>query len=49
MRFVLVHDAAHGAWCWELLIPELVKLGHEAVAIDLPGAGPLGGRGGLLR
>jgi pimeloyl-ACP methyl ester carboxylesterase len=39
MRFVLVHGAAHGAWCWERLIPELVKLGHEAVAIDLPGAG----------
>ncbi|WIX75638.1 alpha/beta fold hydrolase [Amycolatopsis carbonis] len=43
MRFVLVHGAAHGAWCWELLIPELVKLGHEAVAIDLPGAGERSG------
>jgi pimeloyl-ACP methyl ester carboxylesterase len=39
MRFVLVHGAAHGAWCWKLLTPELVKLGHEVVAIDLPGAG----------
>jgi pimeloyl-ACP methyl ester carboxylesterase len=39
LRFVLVHGAAHGAWCWELLVPELVRLGHEAVAIDLPGAG----------
>ncbi len=39
MRFVLVHGAGHGAWCWELLIPELTKLGAEAVALDLPGAG----------
>lgn len=39
MRFVLVHGASHGAWCWERLIPELEKLGHEAVAIDLPGHG----------
>ncbi|MDB5970608.1 MAG: esterase [Hydrocarboniphaga sp.] len=34
MRFVLVHGGCHGAWCWEKLIPELRKRGHEAVAID---------------
>jgi pimeloyl-ACP methyl ester carboxylesterase len=39
MRFVLVHGASHGAWCWDLLVPELAKLGHEGVAIDLPGHG----------
>jgi pimeloyl-ACP methyl ester carboxylesterase len=37
VRFVLVHGAYHGAWCWDRLIPELEHLGHNAVAIDLPG------------
>jgi len=39
MRFVLIHGGFHGAWCWEKLIPELERLGHTAVAIDLPGHG----------
>ena len=39
MRFVLVHGGFHGAWCWSRVIPELEALGHEAVAIDLPGHG----------
>lgn len=39
MRFVLVHGGFHGAWCWERVIPELQALGHQAVAIDLPGHG----------
>jgi pimeloyl-ACP methyl ester carboxylesterase len=39
VRFVLVHGGAHGAWCWDKLIPELHRLGHEAVAMDLPGHG----------
>jgi pimeloyl-ACP methyl ester carboxylesterase len=39
MRFVLVHGASHRAWCWDLLVPELKRLGHEAVPLDLPGAG----------
>lgn len=39
MRFVLVHGANHGAWCWDLFIPEVEKLGHEAIAVDLPGHG----------
>jgi pimeloyl-ACP methyl ester carboxylesterase len=38
-RFVLVHGAFHGAWCWELLVRELEDAGHTAIAIDLPGAG----------
>jgi pimeloyl-ACP methyl ester carboxylesterase len=37
--FVLVHGAGHGAWCWYKLVPELEKLGHRVVAIDLPGLG----------
>lgn len=37
MRFELVHGGYHGAWCWDKLAPELEKLGHSAVAIDLPG------------
>ncbi len=39
MRFVLIHGGFHGAWCWSRLIPELEALGHEAIAIDLPGHG----------
>jgi pimeloyl-ACP methyl ester carboxylesterase len=41
MRFVLVHGGWHGAWCWSRTIPELQRLGHQAVAIDLPGSGEL--------
>ena len=39
MRFVFVHGGFHAAWCWSRTIPELEKLGHEAVAVDLPGHG----------
>jgi pimeloyl-ACP methyl ester carboxylesterase len=39
MRFVLIHGGFHGAWCWERTIPELERLGHPAIAIDLPGHG----------
>jgi pimeloyl-ACP methyl ester carboxylesterase len=39
MRFILVHGGYHGAWCWSKVTPELEALGHEVVAIDLPGAG----------
>lgn len=38
-RFVLVHGAWHGAWCWEKVTPLLTARGHEAYAIDLPGHG----------
>ena len=38
-RMLLVHGAAHGAWCWRDVIPALRALGHEAVAIDLPSHG----------
>ena len=36
---LLVHGAYHGAWCWKPVIPHLERLGRQAVAIDLPGAG----------
>jgi pimeloyl-ACP methyl ester carboxylesterase len=39
MRFVLVHGGFHGAWCWSRVIPQLQALGHEAIAVDLPGHG----------
>jgi pimeloyl-ACP methyl ester carboxylesterase len=38
-RFVLVHGAWQGAWCWREMVPRLVAKGHEAIAIDLPGHG----------
>ncbi len=38
-RFLLIHGAAHGAWCWGDLQAELAALGHEARAIDLPSHG----------
>jgi pimeloyl-ACP methyl ester carboxylesterase len=39
LRFILVHGGFHGAWCWDLLVPELERRGHTAVTIDLPGHG----------
>src|SRR4051812_20639418 len=39
-RFVLVHGAFHGAWCWEPLAAELAgTYGHAVTAFDLPGSG----------
>ena len=37
--FVLVPGSWHGAWCWYKVVPPLVKEGHRAVALDLPGHG----------
>lgn len=34
--FGLLHGAFEGAWCWDLLTPELHRLGHETIAVDLP-------------
>ena len=36
---LLIHGAAHGAWCWHRVLPALERLGHHARAIDLPGNG----------
>ena len=38
--FVLVHGAFHGAWCWDFLSPELERLGHRVVTVDLPISDP---------
>ena len=38
-NFVLVHGSAHGAWCWERVVPLLEGKGHKVVAVDLPGNG----------
>ena len=35
-RFVLVHGAWHGAWCFAALVRELEARGHAAAAVDLP-------------
>lgn len=40
MRFVLVHGGFHAAWRWERTVAELQSLGHDAVAVDLPGTAP---------
>ena len=34
--FGLIHGGSHGAWCWERLTSELERLGHRAIAMDLP-------------
>ena len=39
MRFVFVHGGFHAGWCWEPTIAELQRLGHDGVAVDLPGHG----------
>ncbi len=33
---MLVHGAYHGAWCWDLVRPELARRGHAVVTADLP-------------
>ena len=37
--FLLIHGSAHGAWCWDHVIPLLEDAGHSARAIDLPSHG----------
>jgi pimeloyl-ACP methyl ester carboxylesterase len=36
MDIALVHGSYHGAWCWEFLTPELERLGHRVITMDLP-------------
>lgn len=38
-RFLFVHGAFHGAWCWDGPVAALRARGHEAQAVDLPGSG----------
>jgi pimeloyl-ACP methyl ester carboxylesterase len=37
-RFILIPGAGGAAWYWHQVVPELLARGHEAVAVDLPGA-----------
>jgi pimeloyl-ACP methyl ester carboxylesterase len=38
-RFLLVHGAWLGAWCWESVAKQLQASGHEVLVPDLPGHG----------
>jgi pimeloyl-ACP methyl ester carboxylesterase len=38
-RFVLVHGAFGGAWCWDDVRPLLEAAGHTVETLDLPGSG----------
>jgi pimeloyl-ACP methyl ester carboxylesterase len=38
-RFLLIHGAFGGSWAWTEVISGLQATGHDAEAIDLPGAG----------
>ena len=38
-RFVLVHGAFGGAWCWEPVVEPLESAGHTVETLDLPGGG----------
>jgi pimeloyl-ACP methyl ester carboxylesterase len=38
-RYVLVHGAWHGSWCWEKVVPLLQQAGHQVETLDLPGHG----------
>lgn len=38
-RYILIHGAWHGGWCWEEIVPRLRALGHDVRAPDLPGMG----------
>ena len=37
--FILIHGAWQGAWAWDTIVPRLKALGHDAIAVDLPGNG----------
>lgn len=41
MDIALVHGSYHGAWCWDLLRPELERLGHRVITMDLPISDPV--------
>ncbi|GAA1675595.1 alpha/beta fold hydrolase [Fodinicola feengrottensis] len=36
--FILIPGAGGAAYYWHLVVPELRELGHQAIAVDLPGA-----------
>jgi thioesterase domain-containing protein len=42
-RFLLLHGACHGGWCWEPVSRLLHDVGHETIAPDLPCDDPAAG------
>lgn len=38
-RFLLIHGAWHGGWCWSAVAERLSRAGHAVSAPDLPGLG----------
>jgi pimeloyl-ACP methyl ester carboxylesterase len=40
MDIALVHGSYHGSWCWDLLRPELERLGHRVITPDMPISDP---------
>jgi len=38
-KFLLVHGAWHGGWCWERVVALLTDAGHDALAPTLLGVG----------
>lgn len=38
-QYLLVHGAWHGAWCWQRVVPPLVRAGHHVHAVTLTGVG----------
>ena len=41
--FALIHGGGGSAWDWHLVEPELRKLGHDPIAVDLPSEDPSAG------
>jgi len=41
--YVLIPGAGGAAWYWHRVVPLLQRAGHEAIAVDLPGADELAG------
>ena len=41
--YVLIPGAGGAAWYWHRIVPLLREAGHEAIAVDLPGADELAG------
>lgn len=39
-RFVLLHGAWHGGWCWDGVVDLLEGMGHTCAAPTMPGHGP---------
>ena len=44
-RFLLLHGACHGGWCWDTVAEILRSAGHQTTAPDLPCEDPAAGLG----